>query len=631
MTSADILRAGGYQERQAQLEMAQLVEQAIEEQRPALLEAATGTGKSLGYLIPIVETGKSAIISTGNKALQDQLFGKDIPFVQRHVRQFEAALMKGKGNYLCLDRMDRYRVDWPEIAESDPVYQHLEECTDDPAFLGDLEQVGFKVPDELKQKINVDTDECAGMKCPLYDECYYYKMKQRVNAAQVVVVNHDLLLLDTLSGERLLPSRDVVIVDEAHNLEDIATNVFTTTITAPRIASLLSLKRLKAVVTNDTHYAADRLLRDLWQRLEKMFTPGTVSDTLSLSEQIEEGLYLASCLTDMVKELVKEKPANLSERDEELYEKMVKRAGKLVSDLRNVFSVESKDYVYYLKREWRRNNPQVSVQMVPLDVSSFLQSQFFAKRDTVVATSATLATPGFEYFRSRVGMIDERTIERRLPLVFNYRRNALLYIPKDIGEPAYGIGEQAQRYEGLIAERMLQLVQLSQGRAFLLFSSKRMLNMVYDRIASQLAYPLLKQGEMPTAEMTRQFRQAGNAVLFGLRSFWEGVDIAGDALSLVAIDKLPFNHFDDPVHKARRERVEEEHGKWQGYGLYEIPQVIIRLKQGLGRLIRTDQDCGVMAILDGRMHTKGYAKTIRAALPSARETSRLQDVEQFFR
>ena len=307
----------------------------------------------------------------------------------------------------------------------------------------------------------------------------------------------------------------------------------------------------------------------------------------------------------------------------------MERAEKLASEVRKVFAVNSSESVYYLKREYRRGKPHVNAFMAPLSVAPFLQAHFF-KKNTVIAVSATLAAPDFEYFKLRTGMTNVRMLERILPPVFDYPNNALLYLPKDINEPSYGAGPETQRYEEAIAERMLQLVQLSQGRAFLLFSSKRMLNIVYDNISSRLSYPLLKQGEMSPAEMTRQFRAAGNAVLFGLKSFWEGVDIAGDALSLVVIDKLPFNHYDDPVHKARRKQVEAEHGGRQGYGLYEVPQVIIRLKQGLGRLIRTDSDRGVMAILDARMHTKGYATTIRAALPHARETSSLQDVEQFF-
>lgn len=637
LRSIDILRSGGkishalpgYRERNAQLEMAQLVEQAIAEKRPTLLEASTGTGKSLGYLIPVVMTGKTAILSTGNKALQDQLFCKDIPFVQRHVRPFEAALMKGKGNYLCLDRFEQYKIDWPEMAGEGSVYQQLAERTNDSAFEGDFEQISFKVPDELKQAINVDSDACSGNKCPLYSECYYYKMREEVKNAQVVVVNHDLLLLDALSGRRLLPPKDVVVVDEAHNLEDVATNVFTTEVTRSRVTSLLALKELKKIVKDDTRDVVNRLLQVLWERMEQKFI-GAKSDTVPLTARVEEGLHLASSLDKVVKDLEKGKPMNLSEKEEDLYEKMVKRAENLASDIRRAFSVESSNHVYYLKREQRHNAECISAMMVPLDVSPFLNDHFFKKRETVVVTSATIAAPDFEYFRSRVGMTDERTIERRLPLVFDYRQNALLYIPRDIGAPAYGVGAEVQHYERIIAERMLQLVKLSRGRAFLLFSSKRMLNSVYDRIASHLEYPLLKQGNMSTAEMTRQFRDAGNAVLFGLRSFWEGVDVAGDALSLVVIDKLPFTPPDDPVHKARRDLAEKKYGKGQGYGLYEVPQVIIKLKQGVGRLIRRDTDRGVMAILDGRMHTKNYARAIRAALPDATETSSLHDVEQFF-
>src|SRR5205807_3267516 len=220
--AVDVLRNGGkisqtlpgYQERQAQIEMTQLVEQAILEERPALLEAATGTGKTLGYLVPIIEAGKRAIISTGNKALQDQLFFKDIPFVQRHVRQFEAALLKGKNNYLCLDRMERYRNEWPELV--DDTYKRLAEMTDDPDFEGDFEHMPFFVSDDVKQKINVDADECAGRKCPLYNECYYFKMREAAKHAQILVVNHDLLLLDAQMGGRLLPPRDIIVVDESH-------------------------------------------------------------------------------------------------------------------------------------------------------------------------------------------------------------------------------------------------------------------------------------------------------------------------------------------------------------------------------------------------------------------------------
>lgn len=639
--AASILRNGGklshaftnYQERYAQIEMTRDVERAIMQQCPLVLEAATGTGKSLGYLVPVITSGRKAIISTSGKSLQNQLFDKDIPLLQKYVKTFEAALMKGKNSYLCLDRMHKYGMEPQKDSETDSVYRQVCASTDNPTFEGDFDKLGFYVKDDLKNEINVDGDQCAGGKCDFYKQCYFYKQRKKLETAQVVIVNHHLLLNDALSGERVLPPRDVIVIDEAHNLENDATTVFTTEIRKTRVTSLLKLKKLN-VIPNDTRYAAQKQCDKLWLFLEQFFPQDTRDTTIPLNEPIEEGLHLASCLDEIVKELSQRKPENLSEKEGDLYDKMIKRAKNLSSDIRKVFSVDSEENVYYMKKELKGKEEYISVLAVPLDVSSFLESQLFEKNNTI-CVSATLATglkkvteenvtftkPDFDYFRQRVGLTDERTIERILPLVFDYKRNAMLYIPNDL-KYVYGKGKEAQNYKSAIGERMLELIQLSRGRAFLLFSSKDMMNTVYDQIAHRLSYPVLRQGDLPTPEIKSRFKEAGNAVLFGLKTFWEGVDIAGEALSLVIIDKLPNNYATDPVHAARRQQM-DKYGN--GYALYDIPQVITRLKQGVGRLIRTDTDSGIMAILDNRM-----GSNIRKALPPAVQTSNLQDVKQFF-
>ncbi len=288
-----------------------------------------------------------------------------------------------------------------------------------------------------------------------------------------------------------------------------------------------------------------------------------------------------------------------------------------------------------------RGGIQLQVSAAPLDVTSWLQEKLF-KKCNVICTSATLATigpnpthpeekgPNFGYFRKRVGLdqIDEadEVLERILPLTFDYESNALLYMPRDLPEPAYGAG--SDDYMKSIAREMYKLVKASRGRAFLLFSSKRMLERAYELMSPHLPYPLLKQGDMTRLELTRRFREEEGAVLFGLKSFWEGVDIAGEALSLVVIDKLPFDPPDDPVHEARVAQMKAAGENW--FGTYVLPQAVLRLKQGLGRLLRSREDRGVMAILDTRLHTKGYGKMVLNALPPARRTSSIRDVEHFF-
>jgi len=337
----------------------------------------------------------------------------------------------------------------------------------------------------------------------------------------------------------------------------------------------------------------------------------------------------------------------MEEPENSLYDKLLTRTDNLSEAIRKVFTVDQRDtYVYYVERVTKpgRRGSNLEVNATPLDVNSLLRELLF-NESKVICTSATLATvgsnpvepedrrPNFAYFRSRVGLDNTEypdVLEHILPYTFDYENNALLYLPRHLPEPVYG--PDTHNYTHKIAEEMMRLVEASQGRAFLLFSSKRMLDVVYniflDSLPTYLDFRLLRQGEMNRIELVREFRESESAVLFGLKSFWEGVDIVGETLSLVVIDKMPFDPPDDPVHEARVARMKTNKENW--FGNYVLPQAVLRLKQGLGRLLRTHEDRGVMAILDTRLHTKNYGHLVINALPPARRTENLKDVQRFF-
>ncbi len=619
----------GYEERPAQITMALNVADALSAGEHLVAEASTGTGKSLAYLLPIVRSGKVALVSTANKALQEQLFYKDIPFLQQHIKPFEAALVKGMGNYLCLDRLSEERHSL--VPTSQATLNDLQrQVDDDPDWDGDLDLLPQTLPGEVRAHVAADSDQCAWRDCPFYGPCYVRKMREHARQAQVIVVNHTLLLLDAAMGGFLLPERDMIVIDEAHHLEEEATRAFTATVSPSRVQSLLNLRRLRDHA--DAQAVADANVANiaLWDALARVAGPAARGGRQHLRQPLEEGLRLGTTIDAVASSLQNRRPLVMDDREEKLYEKLVARTRSLASDVRVVFGVAKPDervyYVEYTRAQGRRP-PQPSVSAAPLAVTDLLREKLFDRINTV-ATSATLAINGdFSFFRSRVGL--ENAHDITLPLTFDYESHALLYLPRMRLEPAFGT-ENGPYLEEL-AEQMLALVTASHGRAFLLFSSQNALQGVYDRLEMTLSdggYSLLKQGDMGRIELLRQFRERPRAVLFGLKSFWEGVDVAGEALSLVVIDKLPFDPPDDPVHEARVNRMRAAGENW--FGKYVLPQAILRLKQGIGRLLRTRDDRGVMAILDKRLYTKGYGRQVVAAMPPARRTNVLADVQAFF-
>ncbi len=630
-----------YQQRPAQLTLARAVAEAIATGATLIGEAGTGTGKTWSYLIPAIRSDQVAVVSTANKALQDQLFGKDIPFLQWHLRPFEAALMKGMGNYVCQDRLEQTLRD-PDQEASEEL-DRLLAATRRPDFSGDLESLPFLLPAEIRARVNGDADQCAGKACEFYASCYIYAMREQVKQAQIIVVNHTLLLLDALLDHALLPDHDLVVIDEAHHLEAEATAAFTQVVTPGQVAALLSRHLVQEHTESSTREAIKGLSALLWQQVEEL--PWKSSPRHLLVEPIPEALVLSSKLDDLARELRANRPVTQDEKERALYDKLVEQVETLARTFRQVFDPGSfPDWVAYAERVERAGGRSAfQACLAPLSVAHFLRDKLFDK--PAILVSATLATGAaqaqheqrspFAYFRQRVGLADVEVQECILPYAFDYERRALLYLPSPqmVPEPvalqsSQVSREQAERYLQAMADQMWQLIQASSGRAFLLFSSKRMLQECYERLAPRLAYPLFRQGDLPRAELVRRFSLEAGAVLFGLKTFWEGVDIAGEALSLVVIDKLPFAPPDDPVDQRRVNRMKAEKKDW--FGEYVLPRVILDLKQGIGRLLRTDTDRGVIALLDTRLTTRGYGRRVLEELPPARRTRALEDVRAFF-
>ncbi len=610
----------GYQERPAQIEMAARVAEALKKRRHAVIEAPTGTGKGLSYLIPIVRSGKTALISTANKALQEQLIQKDIPFVQQHVQWFEAAKVKGFGNYLCLDRLEKVRAS-PFPSAWNHLVRHLVELTTDPTsvFSGDLETLNVSLPDDLRIQINGDRDECAWSKCPHFQRCYLRQMREQAHRAQVIVVNHTVLLLDAATDGAILPEREVVVVDEAHHLEEEATRVATVTVKASQITSVLALTAVQAHTPSALRTEIAACLARVWQQFEEALSAAK-KDAVTLRDPVPEGSHLAELLSQLAESLEHHPPQVQTDQEAVLAQKRIQRIRRLSEQVQHVCAVgQPKEYVYALERRPAAGQQApVVISMTPLDVSSWLEEHLF-HRPPVICTSATLATvstggkrgPTLSYFKRRVGLNEVEVLEGILPLSFDYSSHSLLYVPRDVPAPAYDDPPAVQRYVHAIATRMERLVNLSRGRAFLLFSSQRMLDLVYDFIASRLSYPVLRQGDLPRPALVRSFRQQRGSVLCGLKTYWEGIDIVGDDLSLVVIDKLPFEPPDDPVHAARVAQMIKDGKDW--FGEYVLPQAVLQLKQGVGRLLRSQEDRGVMAILDSRLHYRRYGRRVLEA------------------
>ncbi|HET89210.1 MAG TPA: hypothetical protein ENN99_00500 [Chloroflexi bacterium] len=615
-----------YRYREGQVEMAQLVRQALVEGRPAVIEAGTGCGKSFAYLIPLIWSGARALVSTANKTLQTQLWEKDVPTLRQvSPRRFTAALLKGRSNYVCFLKLREARQQIALPSMEDGLRRVIERLADTPS--GDVEEMRLFGP--LCDAVTARAHECLGKECPHFSNCYYERARMQAEEADLVIVNHALLALSLLRP--ILSPRPVVVVDEAHELERYVINALRLELeheTVPQFVNDAVVMRhapdtLRAETIGISHGLFESLSQKPTDNERRWTIPGT----------LPEGLALADRINAIGKRLLKAYPPEPGggEGNEvnARHQMTIEWANELTAQVRALSKDVSPDQIRYCEEQpGKTGADSVILCQEPIQVADFLREALFATIRRVICTGATLSVDGrFDYFLHQTGLPGPEVIQRVIDSPFDYPNQALLYTPRGL-EPQYGPGEE--EYALSLGREIWRLIQASRGRAFVLCTSVRRMRQLYELISPHLEYPCYCQGEgLSRAELLDLFQNdADGAVLFATRSFWEGVDVPGEALSLVIIDKLPFAPYRDPVVQHRQQLIRDGGGN----PFYELllPEAILTLKQGVGRLIRTETDRGVMAILDSRVNTKRYGAQVIASLPRARRTLRIGDVKRFF-
>jgi ATP-dependent DNA helicase DinG len=614
-----------YEFRPGQVEMAEAVEAALAGRKHLIVEAGTGTGKTLAYLAPVVFSGKRVVVSTGTKNLQEQLFFKDIPFLQRHLdRPLRVCYMKGRANYACRQKI--------YDTETNPVLDGLEEATDFDLILnwekttesGDRAEL-IRLPESSSawSKLDARAELCTGAKCNQFERCFITLMHQRAAQSDIIIVNHALFFADLALKQNgamgILPEFAAVVFDEAHELEDIAGQYFGVSVSSHQIHELRRdaavIARMKGFGSVELDLAFERLdyASDLFFELFADVEGRTGFSNRETVTEEHAGRYdtlrLALSLIENFLRSVADPPEEMK--------LLIPRAAQISHALK--FVVESQDvgYVYWIERRGRA----IVLQATPVDVAPILSEYLFEIVDTTVLTSATLAVAGgLSFIESRLGVRHAQTLV--VPSHFDYTKQALLYVPQHLPEP----GNPA--FVKPASEEVAEILRLSRGRAFVLFTSYQQMRLMYDRIAFETGFPALLQGTKPRGALLEEFRNTPNAVLFATSSFWQGVDVPGDQLSCVIIDKLPFSVPNDPVVLARIQRVREQGG--DPFYDYQVPQAAIALKQGFGRLIRSASDRGVLVLLDHRITRRKYGQVFFDSLPDYRFTTDRSDVERFF-
>jgi ATP-dependent DNA helicase DinG len=626
-----------YEYRPGQVEMARAVMRAFEEKRHLIVEAGTGTGKTLAYLVPAVAAALGGngrvIVSTGTKNLQEQLMEKDIPFLQSVLpKPFAATYMKGRNNYLCLNRLAR--------AQSAPVLEGLDEVDyfeevsqwSRETEIGDRAELS-NLPESLSfwRHIDARSESCLGQKCPEYDACFITRMRNRAQEADIVVVNHHLFFADLSlrNGNygSVLPDYTAVILDEAHLVEEVASEYFGAQVSNYQIDDLV--RDLGMIPIEDAE--VDQELTHSVARMSRFadnffigfrdgrgedgrypIIPGTFARRQSSGEMEatplgESYMALAGAIarTETTLDAIKDNPPEI--------ESLIRRLREIRFELEFIVTGTDKKFVYWLERR----NRGVFLRASPIDVAGLLQDKLFEEVPTVVLTSATLSSGGnFAFIRDRLGL--DTADDLIASSSFDYESQAILYLPAKMPDPR-------DRNWGLAAaDEVIRILNATEGRAFVLSTSLAGMQSLFENVWTEIDYPCLVQGSASKSQLLKKFRETPNAVLFATSSFWQGVDVRGEQLSCVIIDKLPFAVPTDPIVAARQRSIEDSGGS--SFYQYSVPQAIIALKQGLGRLIRSTTDRGVLAILDPRLRTKGYGRTFLQSLPPCRVTSRIDDL-----
>src|SRR5579871_1325863 len=616
----------GYEHRRSQLEMAELVEAAFQEKRHLIVEAGTGTGKTLAYLIPAIRSGKRVVISTATKSLQEQLFEKDIPFLQKYFApKLKVAVMKGRGNFLCREKV--YRMgDQPSLQGLDELdrFQQIRDWEKVTAT-GDRAELNFLADDsDLWQRLDARRDTCTGTKCAQFDRCFLTAMHQRAAAADLIIVNHHLFFADLALKQddfgSVLPEYEAVVFDEAHEIEDVASDYFGREVSNYRFEELTRDAEMAFRVTRVGNAALLKQIARTRERARSFFEafPGREGrfpfDNAQRANFLEQNREAYDAMVNALKSLEAE-IASLSMKPEELLN-IARRAMELRGELSFLFETREGNYVYWFERR----NKGTFVAATPIDVSALLREHLFEQFETIVLTSATLAVEGrFQYLKQRLGV--DMASERVLPSEFDFGEQALLYLPANLPD----VRDSA--FPERAAQEITRLLEISKGRAFCLFTSYAQMNDLHERVRTRVRFPILLQGSAPRSALLEKFRNTAGAVLFATSSFWQGVDVRGEQLSCVIVDKLPFAVPSDPIVAARVKALQED-GR-NAFAEYQVPEAVLALKQGFGRLIRSRTDRGVLSILDNRIQRMQYGKIFMESLPAYAKTRDIAAVERF--
>jgi len=621
--------------------MAEAIADNINNNSHLIVEAGTGVGKSLAYLIPFIlwaiKENKKVVISTFTKALQYQLVNKDIPFLKDALSlDFSFALCVGGENYLCLRRLNQAGSHGLfELDETEALKELFK--WKDRTKTGLKSDMDFEPMPKLWQKVCREGDICFGKKCSYYDKCFYQRAKAVERKAHILITNHHLFFAHIASGWNVLPKFDSIVFDEAHQLEDIASGYLGIEVSNYRIKNLIN------TISNPF------TKKGLISRLEWL-TPQTISEINLLTNKVRragdgffgvlseklDGTTKRIRVENFIPNLLKEPLINLSEglkplmksaenyEDEKEILSLIDRCITLSSDIDSIISQTLTDHVYWGEIDGKR----IRIAATPIDISSTLREQIFENIKPVILTSATLSVKGdFSFLRERVGLNNGNELALDSP--FNYRENVMIYTPNGISDP-----KDTEEFKRDVIDSIKFILNITHGRTLILFTSYEMLNKAYDALnrlnsSNRLnSLNFLRQGEMDSYKLIEEFKNGDNLVLLGTHTFWQGIDIPGDALQCVIIVRLPFQVPDDPVTEARLEKL-KENGK-NPFIHYQIPNAILMFKQGFGRLIRTQSDKGIVAILDPRVRTRFYGERFLSALPDCVRTDSIEDMKEFF-
>jgi len=618
-----------FEHRPGQQAMAGTVARVLDQGGNVMIEAGTGTGKTLAYLVPALMQDRRVIVSTGTRNLQDQIHDKDLPFLAGEAGlEVSACVMKGRDNYLCRYRLAQF--------EREPMFEKLDEAEWVPRIAewskhtatGDRAEIA-EMPDNLRlwRDVNARSDTCGGTRCPEYELCWLTLVKRRAQECQLIVVNHHLFFADLALRSAfgaVLPDYDTVVFDEAHLLEEIATLYFGVQVSSAQFEDLARHAEKLAAVHDgpvkggggafELRDAVREFFLPLRERLEREVGRTRFDPAERGGPDLEaEWATLCEALDGLVRRMPEE--ADVDDGAESL----PRRVDELKGAVSQVIDRSESTFVYGMELRGRAN---VTLSASPIDVSDLLRDNLFDPLHAAVLTSATLSVEGkFDFFRARLGLDDiEGTV---VESSFDYEKQALLYLPRAMPEP-----RQPEFIDRAVTQ-LSSLLEISDGRAFLLFTSFANMNRVREALEPLERWPLFVQGDGSKAALVESFRNTPQSVLLGTTSFWHGVDVPGDALSVVIVDKLPFDVPSDPLVAARIDRIRERDGN--PFFEYQVPMAVLELKQGLGRLLRSTSDRGIVGILDPRVATRRYGKMFLRSLPPYRVVRDLEDCRQFFR